>query len=396
VYDPTGKEGVASLTASMLTQGAGTRTAQQIAEDIAFVGGTLEADADAEGLDVECEVLRKDFDTGLALFHDVIVAPAFPADEFDRRKQETLGGLASDKDDPGTVADRALLPFLYGASPLAHPSDGTEAAVSKLTRDDVVAFHQRLVTPDNATLAVVGDVEPAATLAAIEAAFKDWKPSGAPTAIPYAPVMHTSGRAVRIVAKPEVTQTQIRFACPGVARNHPDYFPIRVANTILGGGFTSRLVNEIRVVRGLTYGIASSFPMYRNAGAFEVSTFTRNATLRPCVDGVLSVIQTLVEQGPTDAELDKAKRYLTGQYPLGLQAPDELARHLLDIEFYGLDPNFIETYDAKVNAVTLDDCRRALKSYFCTSELRLLVVANPDSAKAALAGLGATDVVPIP
>jgi zinc protease len=132
----------------------------------------------------------------------------------------------------------------------------------------VVAFHHRLVTPDNATLAVVGDVDPAAALAAIEAAFKDWPSSGTPGALPYAPITRTGGRAVRIVAKPEVTQTQIRFACPGVARNHPDYFPIRVANTILGGGFTSRLVNEIRVVRGLTYGIGSSFPMYRNAGAF--------------------------------------------------------------------------------------------------------------------------------
>jgi zinc protease len=252
VYDPPGKEGVAGLTADLLTQGAGARSAQQIAEDIAFVGGTLDADADAEGLDVDCEVLRKDFDTGLALFRDVIVSPTFPADAFERRQQETLGALASDKDDPGTVADRALLPFVYGKSPLAHDADGWTASVTKLTRDDIVAFHHRLVTPDNATLAVVGDVEPQAALAAIEAAFKDWKPSGTPTPIPYAPVTAGGGRAVRIVAKPEVTQTQIRFACPGVARNHPDYFPIRVANTILGAGFTSRLVNEIRVTRGLT------------------------------------------------------------------------------------------------------------------------------------------------
>lgn len=395
VNDPAGKEGLASLTAGLLTQGAGPRSARQIAEDIAFVGGSLEASAGAEQAVVTCEVLKKDFATGLSLFHDVIVAPAFPAEEFARKRDETLGDLASEKDDPGTVADHALGPFLLGASPLAHPPIGWEKSVKGLTRGDVVAFHGEQIVPDNAILAVVGDVNAAEALKALEGAFADWTPSGKPHPIPYQPLVRTGGRAVRIVSKPEVTQTQIRMACPGVARNHPDYFPIVVVNTILGGGFTSRLMNEIRVVQGLTYGINSRFTMFRNAGVYGVSTFTRNETLRKCIDETLRVMKGLIDQGPSDEELAKAKRYLTGQFPLRLQAPDALAAQLLDMDFYALDPHYVENYGDRINAVTMTDCRRALKSYFCTDDLKILVVSNPDSARQALSGLGPIDVKPI-
>src|SRR5205085_10980389 len=133
-----------------------------------------------------------------------------------------------------------------------------------------------------------------AVVAALEKAFAGWKPTGRSIDIPYDALPATSGpRPVRIVSKPEVNQTQIRMACPGVARNDPDYFPILVANTILGGGFTSRLVNEIRVTQGLTYGIGSRFTMYRKTGTFGVVTFTRNETLRKCIDETLRVIKTL-------------------------------------------------------------------------------------------------------
>ncbi len=396
VYDPAGKEGLAELTASLLTQGAGTRDAKAIAEDIAFVGGVLDAGAGVERLEVSCEVLTKDFAIGLELFRDVVAAPTFAPEEFERRKSETLGRIASDRSEPAAIADNALPAFLYGAGPLAHPGVGSETSVQSLTRDDVVAFHRRYVTPDHSLLAVVGDVDEAVTLAALERAFRDWKPSKSSAAVPYVPLARAAERRVRIVRKPEATQAQIRFACAAVPRGHPDEYPIRVANAILGGGFTSRLVNEIRVVQGLTYSIRSRFDMHRNTGAFTITTFTRNATLRKCVDEVLRSVGTLVEQGPSEAELEKAKRYLVGQYPLGLQAPDDLARALLDVEFYGLEPGTIESFDARVGAVTMEDVRRALKSYFCVNDLQILVVSNPEVARTALQGLGALDEIEIP
>jgi len=392
VSDPAGKEGLADLTGELITQGAGLRTAQQIAEDIAFVGGSLEAGVGEERIGVSCEVLKKDFATGLELLRDVVVRPGFPAEEFERKKAEALGAIESAKDEPSAIADRELLPWLLGSHPLGHPVLGWEASVKSLTRDDVVGFHRRHFTPDNAILAVVGDVDPKAALAAIEEAFKDWRASGETRPAGYPPFAGGARREVLVVSRPEATQAQIRLACPGLARNHPDYFPVLVTNTILGAGFTSRLVNEIRVVQGLTYSISSRFRMQRNAGQFVISTFTRNETLRKTVDEVLKVVQALKTEGPTPEELEKAKRYLAGQFPLGLQAPDDLAGQLLNIEFYGLDPAYLATFADKVNAVTMDDCRRALKSYFCTDDLKLLVVTQPELGKTALEGLGPVSV----
>jgi len=388
VSDPAGKEGLAGLTADLLTQGAGERDARQIAEDIAFVGGTLEADCSEERIRISCEVLKKDFDVGLGLVRDVSTRPLFAADEFARKKDEALGAIASAKDDPEAIADRELLPFLMGNHPLGHPVLGWEKSMGSIVRDDVVDFHRRTFAPDNAVLAVVGDVDPKAVVASLEAAFKDWKSQGGQRSQPYPPLAAAGKREVLLLARPEATQSQIRLACPGVARNHPDYFPILVANTILGSGFTSRLTNEIRVQQGLTYNIGSRFRMQRNGGEYVITTFTRNETLRKTIDEVIKVVKRLQEEGPTPEEVEKAHRYLAGQFPLGLQSPDDLADQLLNVEFYGLAPDYLQTFADKVNAVTIEDCRRALKSYFCTDDLKILVVTPPDSGKGALAGLG--------
>jgi zinc protease len=396
IYDPPGKEGLASLLSDLITQGAGARNAKQIAEDIAFVGGSLEAGTGPERLVVTCEVLRKDFATGLELFHDVIVQPTFPAEEFARKKDEALAGIAAARDDPSSVANDMMLPFFMPGSALGHPVAGWEKSVTTITRDDVAAFHRRFVTPESALLAVVGDVDAKATVAALERAFGDWKGGGEKPALDVAPLAQSGGPRIQIVDKPEVTQTQIRFGGLGVPRNHPDYYPIRVINTILGAGFTSRLVNEIRVIQGLTYSIGSGFNMYRNTGTFTVSTFTRNETLRRTIDETLRVIRQLASEGPSPEELDKAKRYLTGQFPLGLQASDQLAAQLLDVEFYGLDPRFVESFSDRINAVTMDDAKRAARSYLNADALQILVVSHPDSARRALAGLGTIEVKEIP
>jgi zinc protease len=396
VCDPAGKEGLSRLTAELLTQGAGGRGAQQIAGDIEFVGGSLDAGAGSEQMTVSCEVLSKDLALGLELFRDVIVSPTFAAEEFDRKKQEALGEIESAKNEPQAIADRALASYLYGEHPLGHPALGHASSVGAIGRDDVVAFHRRHVTPDRSILAVVGDVEPKALIAQLRRAFAGWKPAGGATpAVDYGPAPPVTGRTIRIIQKPEATQTQIRLACPSVPRGHPDYFAIQVANTILGDGFTSRLVNSIRVDQGLTYSIGSRFLQHRMAGAFRIGTFTRNDQLRRCVDAVLAEVQKLVDEGPTPAELDKSRNYLVGQYPIGLQAPDDLAAELVNVEFYRLDPGFIETYGERVRAVTMDDVKRVLKQHFCTKDLRLLVVSNPDVARKALDGLGTIDEKPI-
>jgi zinc protease len=393
VNDPAGREGVAGLTADLLTQGAGKRTAKQLADDIEFVGGSLAASAGAEQLVVTCEVLKKDLPVGLELFRDVIVSPTFSAGDFARKQQEALGQIASDKSEPSVIADNAMTRWFWGESPLGHPAIGWEPSVKAVTRDDVVGFHRRFLTPERSVLVVVGDVDAKAFVASLTQAFAAWKPAGAaPAGDPYGPAPPLHGRTVRIVNKPEATQAQIRMMCPSVPRNHPDWYALEVANTICGAGFTSRLVNSIRVEQGLTYSIGSAFRQNRAAGAFRISTFTRNDQLRKCVDAVLAEVKKLADGGPSDAELDKARNYLKGQFPLGLQSPDELAGEIANVEFFGLPADFIAEYPGRIGAVTMDDVKRVLKTYFCTDDLDILVVTNGALAKQALDGLGALEM----
>jgi zinc protease len=393
VNDPAGHEGLARLTADLLTQGAGKRDAKQVAGDIEFVGGSLDANAGTEQLVVSCEVLKKDLALGLELFRDVIVSPRFTPEDFERKKEEALGQIASDKSEPSVIAENAMTRWFWGGSPLGHPPIGWETSVKALTRDDVVRYHAGFVTPERSVLVVVGDVAPAALVASLQSAFAGWKRGGAaPAADPYGPAAALQGRTLRVINKPEATQTQIRMMCPSVPRNHPDWYALQVANTICGAGFTSRLVNSIRVEQGLTYSIGSGFRHQRNAGAFRISTFTRNDQLRKCVDAVLAEVQKLVDEGPTEAELDKSRVFLKGQFPLGLQSPDDLAAEIASAEFFGLPQDFIASYPEKIGAVTMEDAKRVLKTYFCTNDLKILVVTNGELAKKALDGLGALEL----
>jgi zinc protease len=393
VHDPAGREGVAELTAELLTQGAGKRTAKQLADDIEFVGGSLGASAGAEQMVVTCEVLQKDLPLGIELFRDVIVSPTFSAGDFARKKEEALGQIASDKSEPSVIADNAMTRWFWGESPLGHPSIGWEPSLKTVTRDDVVSFHHRFLTPERSVLVVVGDVDPTSFLASLRTAFAGWKPSSAaPAAEPYGPAAAIHGLSVRIVNKPEATQAQIRMMCPSIPRNHPDWYALQVANTICGGGFTSRLVNSIRVEQGLTYSISSGFSTLRAAGTFSISTFTRNDQLRKCVDATLSEVKKLVAEGPTEAELEKAHHYLTGQFPLGLQSPDYLAAELANGEFFGLPQDYIARYPDRIDSVTMADVKRVLKTHFCTDDLKILVVTNGELARKALDGVGTLEM----
>ena len=393
VNDPVGHEGLARLTSELLTQGAGKRTAKQLADDIEFVGGSLAAQVGAEQTVVTCEVLTKDLPLGVELFRDVVVSPTFAAAEFERKKAEALGQIASDKSEPSTIAENAMGRWFWGDNPLGHPTIGWESSVKACTREAVVRFHHSLITPERSELVIVGDVNAAALLASLQAAFAGWKASGvAGPGDPYGPAAALHGRSVRIVNKPEATQAQIRMMCPSVPRHHPDWYALQVANTICGGGFTSRLVNSIRVEQGLTYSIGSGFAQTRAAGTFGISTFTRNDQLRKCVDAVLVEVKKLVDAGPTDAELDKSRNFLKGQFPLGLQSPDYLAAEIANADFFGLPQDFIASYPAKIDAVTMADVQRVLKTYFCTDDLKILVVTNGELAKQALDGVGALEL----
>jgi predicted Zn-dependent peptidase len=372
--DPPGKEGLATLTAATLTRGAGERSATELARAIESLGGQLGASAGTDGTIVSGEFLAQDFPAGLDLLRAVLLDPRFERDEVRRARDEQLAGIVAALEEPSAIAEKCYAAFLYGAHPYGRPAEGRRDAVRRLGRGDVRAYYERWYRPNNTILVLVGDLTARDALIRLREAFGAWR--AAPDAIPQraaAPEPQRE-RRVLLVDKPDATQTQLRFGNIALARSHPDHLPATVANTILGGGFTSRLIEELRVKRSLTYAAWSMFAARLTGGDFRLGTFTKSPTTAETLALALEVEGDFRSRPPARPALDKAKAYLRGQFPLKLESPDALAARLADIEFQGLPADELTTYRHRVAALTPDDVARAAARHMPTPETVAIVV----------------------
>jgi zinc protease len=349
--DPPGDEGVAALTARALARGAGGRSAVELAREVESLGGEIAAASGTDATIVTAEFLAEDFARGLGLLRDVVVQPTFARDEVRRAREEQVAAILAGLERPAAVAERCFAAFLYGPHPYGRPVDGRIPTVRELGRGDVRDFYDRWYHPGNAILVLVGAVAPDAAVAAAGEAFGAW--TGRPEAVPRraAPPVPVGARRVLLVDKPDATQAQLRFGDVAIARSHPDYLVATIANTILGGGFTSRLVEELRIKRSLTYGAWSMFVARLTGGDFRVSTFTKSPTTVETLRLALEVTGEFRATPPDARALEKAKAYLRGQFPLRLESPDALAARLAELEFHGLPEDELTTYQARVAAV---------------------------------------------
>jgi zinc protease len=390
-YDPAGKAGLADLTAGLLRKGTKTRNATQIAEEIDFVGGSLGAGADRDATFASCRVLSKYFDTGLGLLADIILNPTFQEDEIERLRKQTLAAIKQQKDDPGNVAEEKFREFVFGDYPYGQPQEGTEESIITLTRDDIVNFHRKYYVPNNAVLAVVGDVKYADVIKKVKAKFSQW--SGTPIAPPsIVEPPSITGHQILLVDKPDLTQTYIKVGHFGIDRKSPDYFPVRVMNYILGGGgFASRLMDEVRAKRGLTYGVYSNFDSYKLKGAFEITTFTQNDSTAPAVLAIIDEIKKMRAQEVTDKELSETKSFYSGYFPLQFETPEQIATQILNVEIYDLGEDYIPNFVKNINAVTKEDILRVAQKYLDPDNIKLVVVSKADAVKPALESIGTVE-----
>jgi zinc protease len=390
--DPDGREGLANLTAELLRQGTEARTAAQIAEELDFVGGSLDVDVNTDFTVATAEFLRKDLAMGLELLAEVVLRPTFSPDELERVRKNVLASILRARENPLIIANQAFEAFLYKSHPYGRPVQGTEASVRSLTRDDIVGFHRENYRPETAILAVVGDFTVDDMASKLTMAFGDWQ-AGSAGSLPTPSLPGQPEKwQILVVDKPDVTQTQIRLGSFGIDRRHPDFHAIQVANAILGGGFTSRLVDEIRVNRGLTYGVTSFFAARAQRGPFAIATFSKNATALETLQVALDELKKFRQEGATPAELEKVKNYLTGLFALGLQTPESLAEQMNDIEFYALPPDFVDSYQERVRAVTLEEANRAAREYFPYENLAMVVVTDAKLMQDQLEQLGQVTV----
>jgi zinc protease len=390
--DPPGQLGLATLTAQMLKEGAGTRSSLEIADQEAFLGVSLYAGSAFEQTTIALHTPTAQLDSALALFADIALRPSFPERELERLKQTRLTSLLQLRDRGPAIADRAFAAIVFGSEhPYGRPLGGDEAGTKAIARADVQRFHDAHYRPNNATLLVVGDVRPDDVERRARALFGAWERRDVPTARYPAPP--AAGRTtIHLIDKPGAAQSSFRLGLVGVPRSTPDYFAIEVMNTVLGVPFTSRLNTNLRETRGYTYGAGSSFAMRRHAGPFTARAEIVAAKTDSALLEFMKELRAIREAVPA-GELAKAKQYLQNQLPADFETTGGIAGQLADLLVYDLPPGFYNGYVAGVERVTQADVQRVARQYVDTERLAIVIVGDRASVEPKLRALGIGDIV---
>ncbi|MHB8728470.1 MAG: M16 family metallopeptidase [Sulfuricaulis sp.] len=359
--DPAGKAGLASLTAAMLDEGAGKFTADDIASQFEGQGAEFGADVDRDMATVSLRSLSDTslLDPALDLFATVLSVPSFPPASLERLRAQALVSLQKDAESPGAVGEKAFFRALYGAHPYAHDARGDQASLKAIAREDLAAFHRQYYVGANAWLVIVGDVS-VQQARDIAQHVVGRLPAGR-AVVPLSPVRELRAPVEKKISFP-ATQTHIYLGQPGMRRGDPDYFPLYVGNYILGGGgLVSRLAVEVREKRGLSYSVYSYFMPLRLPGPFLVGLQTKNDQSQKALKIARQVLADFVAKGPTDEELDAAKKHITGGFPLRMDSNGKIADYLAVIGFYGLPLTYLDDFIPQVEAVTADQVRQAFR-----------------------------------
>jgi zinc protease len=386
--DPKGKAGLAHLTAGCLTEGTKQLSAAELNRQIDFLGSALDVGAGRDYATASITSLKRYWPDTLKLLAEVLVTPALKDADIVRKRNEDVAAIKSDLQDPGYTAEVAFIKRLFGDSPYGHPSEGDVDSVAKLTPDDVRAFYHAYYRPKGAIIAVVGDVDPtqvADTLNTALAGLTGAPPpeaSFAPPALPAASKLDVINR--------DVTQANVIIGGPGIARSNPDYYRIQVMNYIFGGGgFASHLVQQVRSKAGLAYSVASVYQAGLFPGSFQVILETKNQSANEAIRMVVQQMH-LMQEGPvSDAELQGAKKYLIGSFPLKLDTQSSIASFLLQVELYHLGLDYADRFPKLINAVTAQDVLKVARTYLHPNNLLAVAVADQPQAKVNAASLQA-------
>jgi zinc protease len=371
-FDPPGKGGLANLTGALLTRGTAKHTGPQIDEAIEFVGGSLEAGAGRDGLTASVSVLKRSLPLGLDLLAEVVLSPAFPEAERQRKVAQIQAAIKRSEEDPGAVAARALARLVFDGHPYGSPVEGTIASVGALTRDDVVGFHQRHARPDTTIIAVVGDVTVAEARREVLARFGGWTRPSTPLPPTPGPAAVPTPRTERVAR--DLTQATISLGRQAIRQLDPDYFPLAVASYVLGGGSASRLYARVRDEGGLAYSVYAYASPARYGAALTVSAQTRVGEVPRVIDILREEQARLVRDPVSDDELRLAKDYLTGSFPLRLDTTSKVADFIVAIEHQGLGLDYADRYKAGIARVTAADVQRVAARFFAPDTFSRVVV----------------------
>lgn len=387
-----GEAGVADYTAELMERGAGSRGALQLAAAVDDLGASLSVSADWDSFRVRVSGLSRDLEPLLGVLSDVVLRPRFDRAEARKVRSEQLARLARDAEDPDVQASWKLARVLYPDHRYGLPVEGTRPSVGRLDAAAARAFYRRVFTPKGAIFYAWGDVDSGALVDAVRKRFGGWRggPLPPPAPAPAAPQV----RHVVVVDRPDLNQAKIRFGGEGIARDAPDRIPVQLMNTVLGsGGFSSRLMARIRAQEGLTYGIYSYFLERREPGPFVVSTFTRVPQVGKLVHDTLQVLDGMRSHPPSAKELADAQTLRVGRFDLALETSQAVMGALVDLDVYGLPGDSLDTYRARIRAVTTRQAAVAAGRYVRPERLSIVAVGPAKSLVPALAPFGKVQVV---
>ena len=385
--DPPGKEGLAAMTADMLDEGSGSRTAIDIHEALARIGAQFDTDIGADATLASLTTLSRATERGLTLLADIVARPAMTERDFARVRQLRLHRLTQLRDNPSAVAERTFVKLLYGSHPYGHTPVGHEEALASMSIDDVRAFHGSALRPSVSTLVAVGDCDHADIERKAAEAFAGWdgqagvEPGEGPAATP-APAR------LNIVPRPGAPQSELRIGHIGVARQTPDYHPLVVGNMVLGGQFVSRINLNLRERRGFTYGARSAFDFRRLPGPFSVQVSVQTRTTTRAIEETVDEIAAIRGSRPISAdELSLGVAAITRGYARNFETAEQIARAVMQLALYDMPDDYFVQFVPRVQRVTAEEVTAAMARHTDPARLTTLIVGDLDAVGADLPGL---------
>ena len=392
LLDPLEKTGRASLAAEVLDEGTASYSALDLSAQLEQLGAELAVYASWDATFIGLHALTPQLPKLLDLLAEVTLQPTFPPEEFTRKREERVHALLQERDDPRTVAGKALQRAVFGnAHPFGWPIGGTTTTIESLEHTDVTAYYNVGFSPRTACFVLAGDIETDVGARLLADRFGYWQ--NAPAAQPSLPPAPGRTRTIHLVDRPDAAQSEVRIGHVGVPRGAPDYFALLVLNTILGGSFKSRLNMRLREEKGFTYGASSAFTFRRAAGIFSGGAAVFTDATAESVSICVEEIERIREDDVSAEELDRARNYLSIGFARRFETTSDLVTQLAEIALYDLPDDYLHTFAERIGAVTIEDVRRVAEQYLRPAELSIVVVGKGADVRKPLSELQLGPVV---
>lgn len=371
--DPEGKSSLATFTSTLLNKGTETRNSDELAEWIESYGGDFGAGSGNDFTFINISIMSEYLDIAYEFLADVVLRPTFPEDELEQERKRARTALEFELSDPNAMADRHFKTVVYGHHPYAMaPSVETVEAV---TREDIVAYHQKNYVANNAKLFVVGDVKQKEVKKAVEKYFGDWEP-GEPDRVTYPEPPERTAKTISLYHRPGSVQTNLYLGHIGLRPDNPDWASVTVANKVLGGGATGRLFLNIREEKGWTYGAYTRFTKPVDVGYFRMTANVRTEVTDSALVEVLAEFERMVDEPVSQQELDDAKSYLIGNFPTTIETPNQIAGQISQVKMLGLGKKYLEGYRKEIAKVEVEDAQLAMQKYLHPDRMALVMVGD--------------------